>query len=124
MAPNDQPVQQLETFRVIAIEQAVMQRNSNGVEAGPVQKRNVVTRDVVLAVLPPECSRSFRPKEFQHQGANLTRRLRTILEQPHVTLWHKPVAQICCPEKKRFIGGVDDLFVVGVSELRASGNQR
>src|SRR5262249_6864992 len=124
MAPNDQPVQQLETFGVIALKQAVMQRNSNGVEAGPVQERNVVTRNIVLAVLPPECGRSFRPKEFQHQGADLTRRLRTILEQPHVTLWHKPISQIGCPNKKRFTGGVNDLFVVGVSELRASGNQR
>src|SRR5215471_6622193 len=124
MAPSDQPVQQLETFRVIALEQAVMQRNSNGVEAGPVQECNVLTRNVVLAVLLPECGRAFRSQEFQHQGADLTRRLRTTLEQPHVTLWHQPISQIGCPEKKWFIGGVDDLFVVGVSELRASGGNQ
>src|SRR5437763_15655796 len=74
-APDDQPVQQLETFRVVALKQAVMQRNSNGVEAGPMQERDVLTRDVVLAVLLPECGRPFRPQEFQHQRADLTRRL-------------------------------------------------
>jgi hypothetical protein len=41
------------------------------------------------------------------------------LEQPHVTLWHQPIAQICCAKKERFTGGIDDLFVVGVCELRA-----
>src|ERR1700720_3649103 len=38
-APDDQPIQQPETFRVVALEQAVMQRNSNGVEPSPMQER-------------------------------------------------------------------------------------
>src|ERR1700726_4805133 len=95
-APEDQPVQQLETFRVVALKKAVMQRNSNGVEAGPMQERDVLTRDVVLAVLLPECGRLFRSKQLQHQRANLTRRLRSTVEQPHVTFWHQPVTQIRC----------------------------
>src|ERR1700676_1577721 len=102
-----------------------MQRNSNGVEPGPMQERDVLTRDVVLAVFLPERGRPFRSKELQHQRADLTRRLRTTLEQPHVTLWHQPIAQICCAKKDRFTSGIDDLFVVGMCELRASlGNQR
>src|SRR5260370_3206201 len=118
-APDDQPVQQLETLRVVALKQAVMQRNSNGVEPRPVQQRDVLTRDVVLAVLLPECSRPFRSKELQHQRANLPRRLRPALEQPHVTLRHHPIAQICCANKERFTGGIDDLLVLRVRKLRA-----
>src|SRR6202035_3879035 len=110
--------------RVVALKKAVMQRNSNGVEAGPMQERNVLPRDVVLAVLLPECGRPFRPKQLQHQRADLTRRLRAALEQPHVTLWHQPIPQICCAKKERFTRGIYDLFVVGVCELRARlGNQ-
>src|ERR1700732_2196516 len=117
-------VQQLETFRVVALKQAVMQRNSNGVEPGPMQKRDVLARDVVLAVLLPECGRPFGPEEFKYQRANLTRRLRTTLEQPHVTFWHQPIAQIHCAKKKRFTRGIDDLFMVSVCELRVClGNQ-
>src|SRR5580700_1522108 len=118
-APNDQPIQQLETFRVVALKQTVMQRNSNGIERGPMQEREVLTRDVVLAILLPECGRPFRPKELRHQRADLSGRLRTILEQPHVTLWHQPISQICCAKKERFTSGINDLFVVGVCELRA-----
>ncbi len=54
-APVDQPVQQLEAFSVVALKQVVMQRHANGVEAGPVQERDVLMRDVVLAILLPEC---------------------------------------------------------------------
>src|SRR5882762_6161468 len=97
-----------------------MQRNSNGVEPGPMQERDILTRDVVLAILLPECGRPFRSKELQQQRANLTRSLRATLEKPHVTLWHQPIAQICCAKKERFTGGIDDLFVVSVCELRAS----
>src|SRR5229473_1830566 len=123
-APGDQPVQQLETFRVVALKKAVMQRNSNGVEAGPMQERDVIPRDVVLAVLLPECGRPFRSKQLQHQRADLTRRLRSTFEQPHVSLWHQPITQIGCAKKERFTSGIDDLFVVGVCELRAPlGNQ-
>src|SRR5467141_3725559 len=96
-----------------------MQRNSNRVEPGPMQERDVLTRDVVLAVLLPECGRPFGSKQLQHQRADLTRRLRATLEQPHVTFWHQPIAQICCAKKERFTSGIDDLFVVGVCELRA-----
>src|ERR1700675_715228 len=123
-APEDQPVQQHEALRVVALKQAVMQRNSNGVEAGPMQERDVLPRDVVLVVLLPECVRPFRPKQLQHQRADLTRRLRATFEQPHVTFWHQPVTQICCAKKKRFTRGINDLFVVGVCELRAPlGNE-
>src|ERR1700730_15184748 len=118
-APGDHPLKELETFRVIAIKQAVMQRNSNGVEPGPMQERDVLMRDVVLAVLLPECGRTIRSKQLQHQRANLTRRLRPALKQPHVTFRHQPIAQICCAKKERFAGGIDDLFVIGVCELGA-----
>src|SRR5437660_7523372 len=87
-APEDQPVQQLETFRLVALKKAVMQRDSNGVEPGPMQERDVLPRDVVLAVLLPECGRPFTSKQLQHQPADLSRRLRATLEQPHITLWH------------------------------------
>src|ERR1700681_3017725 len=87
-APEDQPVQQLETFRVVALEEAVMQRNSNGVETGAMQECDVLARDIVVTVLLPECVRPFRPKQLQHQRADLTRRLRSTFEQPHVSLWH------------------------------------
>src|ERR1700681_730481 len=87
-APEDQPVQQLETLRVVALEKAVMQRNSNGVEAGAMQECDVLARDIVVAVLLPECGRPFRSKQLQHQRADLTRRLRSTFEQPHVSLWH------------------------------------
>src|SRR5213596_1711469 len=87
-APDDEPVQQFETFRAVVLKQAVMQRNSNGVEPGPMQERDVFPRDVVLAVLLPECGRPFRSKQLQHQPADLARRLRATLEQPHITLWH------------------------------------
>src|SRR5216683_7778139 len=123
-APGDQPVQQLETFRVVALKQAVMQRNSNGVEPGPMQERDVLTRDVVLAVLLPECGQPFRSKQLQHQRADLTRRLRTTLEQPHVTLWHQPIAQIYCAKKERFTSAIDDLLVISVCELRARRGNR
>jgi hypothetical protein len=50
--------------------------------------------------------------------------LRAALEQPHVTFRYQPIAQIGCAKKQRLTGGIDDLFVVGVSELRAPlGNQ-
>src|SRR6267154_5322445 len=78
-----------------------MQRNSNGVEPGPMQQRDVLPRDVVLAVLLPKCCRPFRPKQLQHQRADLTGGLRSPLEQPHVTFGHQPIAQICCADKKR-----------------------
>src|SRR5260370_1152342 len=58
-----------ETFRVVALEKAVMQRNSNGVEAGAMQECDVLARDVVVAVLLPECGRPFRSKQLQHQRA-------------------------------------------------------
>src|SRR5258708_28985587 len=96
-----------------------MQRNANGVESGAMQEREVVARYVVLAILLPECGRPFRSEEFQHQRADFRGRLRTALEEPHVTLWHQPVAEICCANKEGFAGGIDDLFVFGVSELRA-----
>src|SRR6202795_206655 len=96
-----------------------MQRNSNGVERGPMQEGDVLTRNIVLAILLPECGRPFRPKELRHQRVDLTRRLRAILEQPHVTLWHKPISQICGAKKERFTSGINDLLVVGVCELRA-----
>src|ERR1700682_2286772 len=35
-APDDQPIQQPKTFRVVALEQGVMQRDSNGIEPSPV----------------------------------------------------------------------------------------
>src|SRR5258708_11041712 len=101
-----------------------MQRNSNGVEPGPMQERDVLARDVVLAVLLPECGRPFGSEEFKYQRADLTRRLRTTFKQPHVTLWHQPIAEICCANKERFPRGIDDLFVVSVRELRVClGNQ-
>src|ERR1700682_3409846 len=96
-----------------------MQRNSNGVEPGPMQERDVLPRNVVLAVLLPECLRPFRPQQLQQQGADLPRRLWAALGQPDGTLWPQPIAQICCAKKERFTGGIDDLFVVGVRELRA-----
>src|SRR5260370_429545 len=46
------------------------------------------------------------------------------LEQPHVTLWHQPVAQIYCAKKERFTRGIDDLFVISVCELRARRGNR
>jgi len=92
----------------------------------PTQERDGSSRvNVVLAVLLPEHGRPLRSKEFQHQRADFARRLRTTLEQPHVTLWHQPN----CPDLLREEGAVlpvaiDDLFVVGVCELCASlGNQ-
>src|SRR5260221_12709703 len=101
-----------------------MQRNSNGVDAGAMQERDVVPRYIVVAVLLPECGGRFRSKEFQHQGANLTGRLRSTFEQPHVTFRHEPVTQIRGANKERLASGVDDLFVVGVCELRGPlGNQ-
>src|SRR5712664_1793365 len=60
----------------------------------------------------------------QHQRVDLTRRLRTALEQPHVTLWHQPIAQIYCAKKERFTRGIDDLFVISVRELRARRGNR
>src|SRR5258708_9789847 len=123
-APEDQAVEKLEALRVVALKKAVMQRNSNGVEAGAMQERDVVPRYIVVAVLLPECSGRFRSKEFQHQGANLTGRLRATFEQPHVAFRHEPVTQIRGAKEERFTGGVDDLFVVGVCELRGPlGNQ-
>src|SRR5882724_1390046 len=101
-----------------------MQGNSNGVEPGAMQERDILARDVVFAVLLPECGRPFRSKELQHQRADLTGRLRTTLEKPHVTLWHQPIAQICRTDKERSTSSIDDMFVVGVCELCASlGNQ-
>src|ERR1700676_968540 len=94
--PEDQPVQQLEALRVVALKKAVMQRNSNAIEAGAMQERDVLPRDVVLAVLLPECGRPLRSEQFQHQRADLTRRLRAPFESPHVTFWHQPVTQIRC----------------------------
>src|SRR5260370_2908087 len=94
-----------------------MQRNSNGVEPGPMQERDVLTGDVVLAVLLPECGRPFRSEELQHQRVDLTRRLRTALEQPHATLWHHPVAQIYCAKKQRFTRRIDHLFVTNAPDL-------
>src|SRR5260370_18971161 len=95
-----------------------MQRDSNGVEPGAMQKRDILPRDVVIAVLLPECRRPFRSKQLQHQRADLTRRLKAVLEQPHITLWHHPIAQVCSAKKERFAGGIDNLFVVRVRELR------
>src|SRR5260370_680782 len=96
-----------------------MQRDSNGVEPGAMQKRDIFQRDVVIAVLLPECRRPFRSKQLQHQSADLARRLRAVLEQPHITLWHHPIAQICRANEERFASRIDNLFVVGVGELRA-----
>ena len=63
-APDNQLVEQLETFRVVALKETVMQRNANGVESGPMQERDVFARDVVLAVLLPECGRPFRSEQL------------------------------------------------------------
>ena len=79
-APEDQLVQQFEAVRVVALKQAVMKRDSNGVEAGAVQERDVITRDVALTVFLPECGRPFRSKQLQHQRADLTGRLRATVE--------------------------------------------
>src|SRR5260370_32965778 len=106
MAPGDQPVQQLETLRVVALKQAVMQRNSNGVEPGPMQERDVLSRDVVFAVLLPKCGRPFRSKQLQHQSPNLPRTLRPAMEQPHLTLRHHPIPQILTTNKRRLATGI------------------
>src|ERR1700675_1363992 len=82
-APDDQLIQQLEAFRVVALKQAVMQRDSNGVETGAMQERDVVTRYVVLVVLLPKSGRPLRSEELQHQRADFTGRLRTTFEKPH-----------------------------------------
>src|SRR5258708_13190048 len=84
-----------------------------------MQEREVVARYVVLAILLPECGRPFRSEEFQHQRADFRGRLRTALEEPHVTLWHHPVTEICCANKEGFSSGINYLFVFGVNELRA-----
>src|SRR5579864_8359972 len=83
-APADQPVQQLETIGIVAFKKTVVHRNPNGIEPGPMQKRDVLMRNVVLAVLLPECSRPFRSKQLQHQRVDFTGRLWTTFEQPHV----------------------------------------
>src|SRR5262249_60886532 len=119
-APGDHLVQQLESFRVVTLKQTVMQWNANSVEPGPMQEGNVLARDVVLAILLPECGRGFRSKEFQHQRADFARRLRAALEQPHVTFRHQPIPQIGGSHEERFTAGIDDLFVVGMRELRAA----
>src|SRR3982074_688646 len=96
-----------------------MPASANREEPGPIQEGEVFTRDVGRAVLLPACRRALRSKELQHQRANLTGRLRSALEQPHVTLRHHPIAQICCPNKERLTGGIHDLFAVRVCELPA-----
>src|ERR1051326_1415540 len=102
-----------------------MHGNSNGVEPGPMQKCDVLLRNVILAVLLPECSRPFGSKQLQHQRIDLTRRLWTAFEQPHVAFRHHPIAQIGCAKKEWPTLGINDLFMVGVCELRASeGNER
>src|SRR2546429_1209723 len=113
-APDDQPVQQLETFRVVALKQAVMQRNSNGVEAGPMQERDVLTRDVVLAVLLPECGRPFRPQEFQHQRADLTRdRKSTRLNSSHGYISYA----VFCLKKKKIYNTAIELQVLHITVI-------
>src|SRR5580704_9567836 len=118
-APSDQLVEQLEAIGVVTFKQAVMERNSNRVEARPMQERDVLPSDVVLAVLPPEFRRPFWSKQLEHQRSNLSGRLRATFEQPHVTFRHQPVTQICCTQQEWFTRGIDDLFMVGVGELRA-----
>jgi len=44
-----------------------------------------LVRNVILTVLVPECLGSFRPQQLQQQGTDLTRRLWTTFEKPHVT---------------------------------------
>src|SRR3982074_3986774 len=95
-----------------------MQRNSNRVEPRPMQERDVLTCDIVLAVLLPECCRALGPKELEHQGLNLSRRLRPPFKQPHVAFRHQPISQIYCANKEWLASSIDDLFVVGVCELR------
>src|SRR5947199_174684 len=97
-----------------------MQRNSNRVEARAMQQRDVLLRDIVLAVFLPECRRPFWSKQLHHQPADLAKGLRAALEQPHVTLGHHPIAQIGGAKKEWFAGGIDNLFVLGVRELRAA----
>src|SRR6266478_3420817 len=65
-APGDQAIQQLKTFGVIGLEEVVMQRNANGIKSCAMQERDVLMRDVVVAVLLPECGGGFRPKKLQH----------------------------------------------------------
>src|SRR5260370_9747163 len=96
-----------------------MQRNENGVECGAMEEGEVVARYVVPAILLPERGRRFRSEKFQPQRADFRGRLRTALEEPHVTLWHHPVTEICCANKEGFSSSINDLFVFGVSELRA-----
>src|SRR5215469_745555 len=54
-APGHQSVEQLETLRVIALKQAVMQRNPNRIESSSMQQSNILMRNIVLSVLSPEC---------------------------------------------------------------------
>src|SRR5258708_19221202 len=96
-----------------------MQRNANGVESGAMQERLVDARYVVRGMLRAEWGGPFRSEKFQHQRADFRGRLRTALEEPHVTLWHHPVTEICCANKEGFSSSINDLFVFGVSELRA-----
>src|ERR1700756_953544 len=95
-----------------------MQGNPNGIESGAIEEREVLARYVVLAILLPERGRPLRPEELQNQRPDFTRRLRTAFKQPHVTLWHQPVAEICCANQQGSAGGINDLFVVSVRELR------
>src|SRR5215472_7112409 len=53
-APVDQLVQQLETIRVIALKQVVMQGHPNRIESGSMQQGDVLMRNVVPSVFPPE----------------------------------------------------------------------
>jgi len=125
-SPGDQLIKQLWKPSALSLSnRAVMQRNANGrLNPETMQlARGVVARYVVLSILLPERGRPFRSKEFQHQRADFRGRLRAAPRRAT----YNPLAPSSLPRfvganKEGFAGGINDLFVFGVSELRAASH--
>ena len=95
--PTQHAVEQRPAFTldraVIVHEQAIVQRDAHGVEAGRLDEPDVGLGDVAVAELLPEGLGALGPQQAVESGKNLARRLGD-LELEHVALGRQPVAEV------------------------------
>src|SRR5215831_10598245 len=97
-APVDQAVQQFiaRTFKPrparLRYKQPVTEGHSNRIESGLLEKMDVVSVDVIVAVCLPELSRLIFADKLIDGGLNQSWRIRR-LELKHVAFGKQPVAE-------------------------------
>ncbi len=115
--PADDAIHEAKAFVVAGREEFVVEGNADGIEAGVVEKLDIVLGDVGVAILIPELRSFFGTDELVDEVFNLARRLRAVVELEHVAFLLEPVAEVGAFEMERRTVGGNEVAAVGVDEL-------